>query len=87
MKSIWNNIFMSQQSKKKIIDVLVDNINYNLVFTQYIYTDKYGNKKELYYDKNDKIYDIDYNLVGIYTPDRMYLFEETFDYAYFNKKL
>lgn len=73
-----------RKSKKKIINISIDSINYDLVFTQIVH--KVGNTvMELYYDNHNRLLDVNYNLVGIYRPTKLYLFNNK-DIKSYNKK-
>ena len=65
-----------KKSRKKIMDISVDTINYDLVFTQIIHTHN-NNKIELYYDNYGRLFNTDYKLVGIYTSTKLYLFDSS----------
>jgi hypothetical protein len=73
-----------KKSKKKIMDISIDKIEYDMVFTQIIYMDN-NNKMELYFDKYGRLLDTNCNLVGIHTPTKLYFFDNKLSNFNINK--
>lgn len=53
------------KKSKKIIDIIISDVDYNLILTQFIYYNKDLDKSLiLYFDRNSNIFDENYSFMG-----------------------